>query len=116
LTFGALSGITTAHGMPRSDAAQRHDGVRRAARLEGADLLQVLALAEHAGPELAVERPRRQHRGPVHTAAHAFGGGADLGDRDHGGGPPGLPRSVPALLRRTARLRSAAARRTTTAA
>ena len=78
-TFGAFSGITTHAGMPRrarrigergaviarrmrDDAAprlgvaQREHGVGRAARLERADLLQVLALEEELRAGLRVER------------------------------------------------------------
>ena len=55
-------------------------GVERAAELERADALQVLALEQHLGPELGVDARRAQHRRAVGVARDPGGRGPDVLD------------------------------------
>ncbi len=69
------------HAARRRRLVQAQHRVGRAARLERADLLQVLALEERLEPELLIEPPGVQDRRPVDVRCDAARRGADVFDR-----------------------------------
>ena len=64
--------------------AQPADRVVRAAKLECAHALQVLALEKQLRPADVIEQPRRGDRGAVGDAGDALGSGQDIIECDHG--------------------------------
>ncbi len=75
---------------------QRQQRVEGPARLERANPLQVLGLGEHLAAELGIQPSRAEHRGPVHPAGDARGGGLDVGEPEAGGVALGSPAAHPA--------------------
>ena len=68
----------------RLGVGQREHRVGRAARLEGADVLQVLALEEQPRIGGGVEHVAGQHRGALDVGGDAGAGGLDVGEGQQG--------------------------------
>jgi hypothetical protein len=81
-----VSGRVRGHAAGGLLRAQRQHGVRGAAHLEGADLLQVLALEEQVRAAQGVQRRAGDYGRPVHMPRDAGGSGADISQsRFHAG-------------------------------
>src|SRR5690606_38751213 len=83
--LGLVAGAVRDDAAARDGLVEPRHGVGGAAELEGADLLELLALEEERAAGEAVERRAGRDGGHVRAPGDALGGGADRGEIDRAG-------------------------------